>query len=547
MSRKKHIIHSALWPCLAALVFCGCFSLPFIGGPGGAKITEPTKREFDRVNVFVGYDNDDRPIVEMRLLSQEVTDKGLIIHTRFFPTENFEVRNQFRGLRSINYYPVERRFHRLELRYGRKKIKTKVMENIQVRGVKPFLADFEHTGVHYLLADTIDRVKFKFQDVDRWDRLPVDTLDTWYASKAQYLQEVQRQTRRQNLLETYKRRQRQDETEEFTQYDSLFITANNTYVFLDKSVDSDILFTMNAGERVDFGVSDGIWVEFTLPDSLIDNMSGFLESRRLKALEQWKLQRDRRRTRAGARQEETEVDTTARMTAYVLDVMVSRDYGKALDWEKSGLRQPVDVPLFAQVLRDRAAAEIARLDSIEQARVDSIQAFADSVAMADSLRTDSLARADSLATASKARTDSTRADSSAGAAAQAPDSLAAADSTKSAGEPGFSLEQNYPNPVRPSTAAADSLAPGDSLAGEDSTGAHPPTADSTAVPADSAQAPDSTAVPAGPARAPGSTSVPADSAQVPDSTAAPVDSGQVELKQNYPNPFKPGSGAGPGP
>ena len=375
MFGTKHIAPLRLWLFAATLVFCGCFSIPFIGGSRGKEIIEPVNRDFDRINVFAGYDKNDRPIVEIRLLSQEVTEKGLIIRTRMFPTENFRVRNQFRGLRSINYYPIERRFHRLELRYGRKRTKAKVGKNIQVRGIKPFEADFEHTGIHYLLPDTIDRVKLKFQDVKRWDRLPVDTLEVWYASKEEFLQEVRQQTRRQNLLNTYKRRQKQDRTEQFTQSDSLFVTANNTYTYLNKSVDSEILFTMNAGERIDFGVSDGLWVEFPLPDSLIEDLTEFLETRHQRALDQWRQQREQRNSaRTATRQQEAEIDTTSRMTAFVLDVMVAKNYKDALGWEKATLEQPVDVPLFAQVLRDREVAKIARRDSIEQARLDSIQA-----------------------------------------------------------------------------------------------------------------------------------------------------------------------------
>ncbi|MFC1614204.1 hypothetical protein ACFL5K_02790 [Gemmatimonadota bacterium] len=511
MYGKKHIPHSIFWLSAASLIVCGCFSLPFIGG-GGSKITEPVEQDFNRINVFVGYDKKDAPIVEMQLMSQEISDKGLIVHTRFFPTDNFKVRNQFRGLRSINYYPIERRFHRLELRYGRKKVKTKVTKNIQVKGIKPFLADFEHTGIHYLLPDTIDLVKLKFQDVRRWDRLPMDTLDTWYVSKEQFLKEVNRQTRRQNLLETYRRRQQQDRTEEFSQYDSLFITTNNTYVYLDKSVDSEILFTMNAGERVDFGVSDGIWVEFNLPDSLADDLSEFLERRRQGLLVKWQQQRERRRTRTGARQQEADVDTTARMTAYALDVMVGSNYRKSIEWEKHNLEQPVDVPLFAQVLKDRVAAEIARQDSIEQARIDSVQAYADSLVLADSLANapaDSSSKADSLALPDSLA--KVPADSSSKA-----DSLSEADSSQTgasqAGE--IKLGQNYPNPVRLSTAPTDSVAVGDSLTGDSTTAGTSP--------------PDTQADTVSPAP---------DSLQSADSTVVDSAAGGVRLKQNYPNPF----------
>ena len=114
----------------------------------------------------------------MRLVSQEITPNGLIVNTRLFPTDNFKVRHQFRGLRSIDYYEIERRFHRLELRYGRRKTKMKVLENVRIKEPKPVDAKFEHTGIFYLLPDSINRAELKFQDVDKWKRLPEDSLES---------------------------------------------------------------------------------------------------------------------------------------------------------------------------------------------------------------------------------------------------------------------------------------------------------------------------------------------------------------------------------
>ena len=547
MIETKHISRITVWLSVVALVFCGCFSLPFIGGGGAGRTIEPVKQDFGRENVFVGYDDDKRPIVEMRLLSQEITADGLIIHTRLFPTENFRVRNQFRGLRSINYYPIERRFHRLELRYGRKKVKAKVKINIQVRGQKPFEAAFEHTGIYYLLPDTIDRVKLKFQDVDRWDRLPVDTLEVWYASKQEYLQQVLQQSRRQSLLDTYKRRQKQDRTEQFTQYDSLFITANNAYVYIDKSVDSEILLTMDAGDRIDFGVSDGIWVEFPLTEILAEHLKEFIDTRHQRELKKWQDQRQRSRSRTTARsaQQEAEVDTTRRMTAYVLDVMVAKNYRDAVGWEKASLEQPVDVPLFAQVLRDRAAAEIARQDSIVQARIDSIQAYADSLVQLDSLRADSIARTDSPAAASQARADSLRADSIAQAVSPAAASQASADSLR----PDSLTRTDFPatdSQTRADSLRADSLTRTDSPAAALQTRADSLRADSLAR-ADSSTSgvsqpesaslkqnyPDSLRTGTAAADSIGGRDSPrADSLAAADSSAADSSAAKIPLKQN---------------
>jgi len=419
------------WLVSAALIFTGCFTIPFIKKGGGEEEAfEPVSRDFDRINVFVGYDKEDRPIVELRLVSQDITENGLIIHTRLFPTENFKVHNVFRGLRSINYYPIERRFHRLELRYGKKKIKTKIKENLQVRGTKPVDANFEHTGIHSLLPDTIDRLKLKFQDVDRWDRLPQDSLDNWYTVKEDLLQELDRKQRRRSLIDTYRQRQKKDETKIFTQYDTIYVTTNNTYVYLEKNVDSDILFTLNAGEKIDYGISDGVWVEIPLPDSLRGNLNEFLEARRKKALNSFETQRQAARIqRAATSQPQTEIDTTSRFTAYILDVMVQKKYSDAVDWEKERMVEPVDVPLFAQVLRDRELAKQARADSIVKARADSlahIQYAADSLARAKELA-DSLNRAKEAADSTLA--DSTKAPVPKSAAAAASDS-AHADSVK---------------------------------------------------------------------------------------------------------------------
>jgi len=400
---------------LSLLLLGGCFSIPFIGkGKVDRSKIKPEKRDFPRNNVFVGYDKDDEPIVEMRLISQEVTpEKGLIVYTRLFPTENFKVRNIFRGLRSINYYPIERRFHRLELKMGRRDLKMKVVENLEVKNTKPVDANFEHTGVFRLLPDTIDMARLKFQDVKRWKKMPEDTLDAWYTAKQNYIRHVRQAEQRSSLVDSYRRRQRGGDTKVFIQYDSVFVTANNTYVYLEKKVDSDILFTVNAGDRFPYGVSDGEWVEIPIPDSLQESLKDYLDKRHEKAVQQLELQRRLARSRRGAAQaQQAEVDTTSRDTGYILDAMVQKSYGKALDWEMESMIEPVDVPLFAKVLRDREAARIARLDSIKQARLDSIarvRQVADSTAAADS------ARADSQATSA----GTTRPSASAGSTGQA--------------------------------------------------------------------------------------------------------------------------------
>ncbi|MEA2063186.1 MAG: hypothetical protein U9P14_05780 [Gemmatimonadota bacterium] len=473
--RKRHLRLLYL-PVFTALVFTGCFSLPFIKfGGGGEKEDELLDSEFDRINVFVGYDKKDQPIVEMRLLSQEVDKNGLVIETRIFPTENFRVRNQFRGLRSINYYPIERRFHRLELRFGRKRIKAKVRENIQVRGTKPFEAAFEHTGIHYLLPDTINMVKLKFQDVKRWGRLPPDTLDAWYAAKAEFLEEVRQQTRRQNLLKGYQQRQREDRTETFSQYDSLYVTANNTYVYLEKAVASDILHTLNTGDRIDFGISDGTWVEFPLPDSLVEGLSEMLDLRRERAIARFEEQRQRQRSsRSASTAREAPIDTARSTTAYLLDVMVARNFSDAMDWERQNMRVPVDVPLFKQVLLDRVAAAQARKDSIEQARIDSIQVYADSIAMIDSLRADSLARADSIL----------RADSLVQAESVQPELKSAPADTAATVKADISSAK--PPPARVDSAGADTAAVKKPPAGADTSSAKPPPARVDSAGADTA-------------------------------------------------------------
>jgi len=394
MKGRFKITRWALLPLVLILVFSGCFSIPFINIGKGKKIdVKPGERQFARSNVFIGYDDDGLPIVELRLLSQEISNNGLVVHTRLFPTENFKVHHIFRGLRSINYYPIERRFHRLELRYGKKKLKAKVKKNLEVREQKPINADFEHTGVFSFLPDTIDMVKLKFQDVDRWGRLPPDSLDAWYARKKDYLNRLERVRRRRSLVDTYKRQQKRDYTKKFTQYDSLYVTTNNTYVYLEKDVTSDILFTLNAGDQIDYGVSDGVWMEIPLPDSLREKLSPLLEKRHQKMVRLWRAQQVQRRSRRGPVVVRTvEVDTTRRFTGYVLDVMLRENPNVALDWEKENMMEPVDVPLFAKVLRDREAARIARLDSIEKARADSIarqKQLADSLKQASAKTVDS--------------------------------------------------------------------------------------------------------------------------------------------------------------
>jgi hypothetical protein len=395
---KRRIKKSSwgIFPLLLLLILGGCFSIPFIGKDkvDRSKI-EPQESDFSRNSVFVGYDKNDAPIVEMRLVNQEVIpEKGLIVHTRLFPTENFKVRNIFRGLRSINYYPIERRFHRLELKIGRRNIKMKVLENLQVKDTKPVEADFEHTGIFRLLPDTINTARLKFQDVKRWGKMPEDTLDAWYAAKEDYIRQVQQAEQRSSLVDRYRRRQKKDDKKSFAQYDSVFVTTNNTYVYLEKEVDSNILFTVNAGDYFPYGVSDGDWVEVPISDSLQVSLQEFLDARYEKAVKQLEQQRRLERSRRGpARGPQVEVDTTREATGFILDVMVQKSYSKALDWEMESMVEPVDVPLFAKVLRDREAARVARLDSIEQARLDSIariKQVADSTAAADSARADSV-------------------------------------------------------------------------------------------------------------------------------------------------------------
>ena len=489
---------------VSALMALSCISLPSIpfigGGSGGAQIESAgTRRDFPRNQIYGGYDGDDSLIVELRLVSQEITPNGLILETRLFPTENFKVRHQFRGLRSIDYYEIERRFHRLELRYGRQKAKMKVQENVRVREPKPVDAKFEHTGIFYLLPDSIKQAELKFQDVKRWKRLPEESLDQWYAEKEIYLREVRRETRRQDLLQRYQDRLKDLDNERYASYDSLFVSTNNTYVFLNKNTESEKLYVMNAGDRIDFGVSDGVWVEFPLPDSLMEQFKQFAESRKRQALDDWKAFQERlkdRKIRAQAgSDQETEIDTTLHLTAYVLDAMVTDTRDHALRWEKKEKLAPVDVPLFAKVLQDRTNAAIALRDSVAQAREDSLariifvadslkKAFADSVAMARAVE-DSLAqvRQDSIAAVAKAREDSVaavakaREDSVAAAlkAAQ-PVTAAAADSIKQA------------EPVVENAKPAEKPAPANAQpAGKDEKVAPPepaaPTPDSSAAPA----------------------------------------------------------------
>jgi len=408
MKRRIKKTARAISPLVALLLLGGCFSIPFIGGGkvDRSKI-EPQERDFSRNSVFVGYDKNDMPIVEMHMISQEITpEKGLIVHARMFPTENFKVRNIFRGLRSINYYPIERRFHRLELKTGRRNIKMKVVENLQVKDTKPVEAAFEHTGIFRLLPDTLDAAKLKFQDVKRWGRMPEDSLEAWYTEKGNFIRIVRQAEQRSSLVDSYRRRQRQDDTKLFTQYDSVFITTNNTYVYLEKKTDSEILFAVNAGDYFPYGVSDGDWVEIPIADSLQESLKEYLDERRAKALRQ--LEQQRRAARSGrvtAGGQQAEVDTSSRTTGYILDVMVQKSYGNALDWEMENMIEPVDVPLFAKILRDREAKRIARLDSIEQAHLDSIarlQRAADSAAVADSVRADSAAAAKTIPAAAAA-------------------------------------------------------------------------------------------------------------------------------------------------
>lgn len=370
---------------LGLLLFTGCFSIPFLGKSGPPENFQPTEREFDRDNVFVGYDRSDQPIVELRLVKQEVGPHGIIIHTRLFPTENFKVRNIFRGLRSLNYYPMERRFHRLEIKSGRRRIKAKITDNLQVKDQSPLDALFEQGRIYALFPDTVSETDLKFQDVRYWRKLPSDSLDNWYAIKENYLDELDRRQRRSSLVEQYVRRQRQDYTRVFSQHDSLYVTVNNAYVYLDRDVNSDIIMVMHAGDRLDFGISDGLWVEVPMPDSLVGKFEEMLENRRQMNLTRWHAQRQaaQARTRTAVPQPEVEIDTTFKTTAYILEVMVQPSYSRAVAWERTKMQAPVDVPLFAQVLQDRENARIARLDSIDRARADSI---ARESAVADSLR-----------------------------------------------------------------------------------------------------------------------------------------------------------------
>ncbi len=414
--------------CLSMLLGTGCFSIPFIGGGGPPDNFEPQDAEFDRGNVFVGYDGDDRPIVELRLISQAVTlEKGLVVNVRIFTTENFEVVNIFRGLRSINFYPIERRFHRLELKYGRRGVKMKVSKNLQVKGDKPVDASFEHTGTFMMLPDTISALKLKFQDVDRWSKMPADTLDEWYASKEQYFKQAERRRQRGSLVESYRRRQKEDYTKVFTQYDSLYVTTNNAYVFLEKDVNSDILYTVHAGQKMDYGVSDGVWVEIPTPDLLLDELAIFFESRQQEAIRKLDMQRKRARSSRTTVAVE-EIDTTLKSTGYMLDVMAQKKYESAIAWERENKLPPVDVPLFAQVLSDRETALIARRDSIEKAHQDSIMAIEDSLAAL--VTADSIAVADSIA-ALESTVSPAAADTAASGANAAPVAAMAADTAAS--------------------------------------------------------------------------------------------------------------------
>jgi hypothetical protein len=431
--------------CLSILLGTGCFSIPFIGGGGPPKEFEPQDAMFDSTNVFVGYNGDDQPIVEIRLIDQEVTfEGGLVVNARLFTTENFEVVNIFRGLRSINYYPIERRFHRLELRHGRRKVKMKVNKNLQVKGDKPVDATFEHTGRFTMLPDTISTLKLKFQDVDRWAKMPADTLEEWYASKDQFFKQAERRRQRGSLVDSYRRRQKDDYTKTFTQYDSLYVTTNNAYIFLQKDVNSDILYTVNAGEKLDYGVSDGIWVEVPTPDSLLDKLELFFEARQQAAINKRDMQRKRARSSRTAVVVE-EVDTTYKSTGYMLDVMAQKRLEIAIAWEKENKLPPVDVPLFAQVLGDRELAVIARRDSIESARQDSIRAIEDSLAALATAADSSAAAQDSTVAPAAAvtATDTVAASGNSSPAATASPAAAAA------------------NPVQSGQAAPDSSATGE--------------------------------------------------------------------------------------
>lgn len=411
---------------LAGLLMTGCFTIPFLGGKSGPPSDfQPRQADFDRGDIFVGFNDNGKPIVQMRLAGQEVTaEKGLVVHVRILPTENFRVVNVFRGLRSINYYPIERRFHRLELRIGRKEIKMKVVETVQVKDMKPLDAYFEHSGTYSLLPDSISSFKLKFQDVDYWQRMAADSLDNWYAEKDQQQRQIQRNEQRNTLVDAYRQRQKRDETKTYSQLDSLYVTTNNAYVYLDETADSDILFTLNAGDFIDYGVSDGFWVEIPVPDTLQKSLGELFEKRKNDALRRWKIQENAARSRRGAPIAEMTIDTTLHTTAYILDVMVQKKYSRAVAWELQSQANPVDVPLFAQVLNNREIARQARLDSIAKAREDSVkavQARQDSI-LAAQRAPDSSSVA--KAAAKGAQPASTPADSA--AAAQAAQAAAAA-------------------------------------------------------------------------------------------------------------------------
>ena len=235
-----------------------------------------------------------------------------------------------------------------------------------------------------------------------------------------------------NLIDSYKQRQKKDESKTFTQYDSIYVTTNNTYVYLDRNVDSDILYTMNAGDKIDYGMSDGLWVEIPLPDSLNKSLKEFIELRQSKARSLLEEQRRTARTRRGTTTgstPETVIDTTQRSTGYVLDAMVQKNYQKAVGWELENMEKPVDVPLFAKVLQDRENARLAKIDSLVKAKADSIarqQAIADSLIrageVADSLRADSLKAASKKVPAAISASDTAKAKTQKAAASTPSDS-----------------------------------------------------------------------------------------------------------------------------
>ncbi len=456
MRNPRHIY----WLCLlllSMLLGTGCFSIPFLGGGGPPENFEPRSAEFGRENVFVGYNGDSQPVVEIRLVSQEVSvEKGLTVNVRLFTTEHFKVVNIFRGLRSINYYPIERRFHRLELKYGRRGIKMKVSKNMQIKGDKPIDAMFEHTGTFTLLPDTVSSLKLKFQDVDRWDKMPADTLDEWYASKEQYFQRAERSRRRSSLVEIYRRRQKEDYTKTFIQYDSLFVTTNNAYVFLEKDVASDILYTVNAGDKLDYGVSDGVWVEVPTPEALREELMVFFESRRQNAIRKLEMQRQRARSSRGGAQPLEEIDTTLTFNGFMLDVMAQKRKERAIAWERGNMMQPVDVPLFAQVLSNRETAVIARRDSLAKARQDSVKAVEDSLTALAAAADSAAVAADSSVAA--ADSNAAAADSSLASVAAAATARDTAASTGSVAPPpaGAAPAPAAARPPQPAKAAADS-------------------------------------------------------------------------------------------